>query len=116
MATMNQVQKTSYEAIRIDYTSKDYTNILNDLIESIPGITQKWNSTDVSDPGMILVKLMAIVGDMLFYNQDMQSLEIYPNSVTQRKNASTIYKLIGYKMKWYRSAILEANVVNTYSN
>ena len=50
MATMNQVQKTSYEAIRIDYTSKDYTNILNDLIESIPGITQKWNSTDVNDP------------------------------------------------------------------
>ena len=67
MATMNQVQKTSYEAIRIDYTSKDYTNILNDLIESIPGITQKWNSTDINDPGMILVKLMAIVGDMLFY-------------------------------------------------
>lgn len=66
--------------------------------------------------GMILVKLMSIVGDMLFYSLDMQSLEVYPNSVTLRKNAATIYRLIGYKMGWYRSATLQANVVNTYSS
>lgn len=33
---INQTEKTSYEAVRIDYTSKDYTNILDDLINSIP--------------------------------------------------------------------------------
>lgn len=59
---------------------------------------------------------MSILGDMLFYNFDINSLEVYPASVTQRKNAATIYKLIGYKMKWYRSATLEAEVVNTYSS
>ncbi len=116
MSDINQIQKTNYDAVKIDYTDKDYINILNDLINSIPGITQKWKSTDESDPGMILVKLMAMVGDMLFYNQDMQSLEVYPNSVTQRKNAASIYKLIGYKMRWYKSAVLEANIVNTFSN
>ena len=116
MATISQVEKTSYEPIKISYTDKDYVNILDDLINSISGITQKWNTTDVNDPGMVLVKLMAILGDMLFYNQDMQSLEVYPNSVTQRKNAASIYKLIGYKMRWYKSATLQANVVNTYSN
>ena len=115
MATINQVQKVSEEPIQISYVDKDYVNILNDLINSIPGITQKWNSSDANDPGMILVKLMAIIGDMLFYTQDMQSLEVYPNSVTQRKNAATIYKLIGYKMHWYRSATCEAEVVNTYT-
>lgn len=116
MSDINQIQKTNYDAVKIDYTDKDYINILNDLINSIPGITQKWKSTDENDPGMILVKLMAMVGDMLFYNQDMQSLEVYPNSVTQRKNAASIYKLIGYKMRWYKSAVLEANIVNTFSN
>lgn len=65
---------------------------------------------------MVLVKLMAMIGDMLFYNQDMQSLEVYPSSVTQRKNAASIYSLIGYKMRWYQSAVLEANIVNTFSN
>lgn len=116
MSDINQIQKTNYDAVKIDYTDKDYINILNDLINSIPGITQKWKSTDENDPGMILVKLMAMVGDMLYFNQDMQSLEVYPNSVTQRKNAASIYKLIGYKMRWYKSAVLEANIVNTFSN
>lgn len=115
-SNINQIAKQEYSAVRIDYTDKDYVNILNDLIESIPGITQKWNSTDANDPGMILVKLMAILGDMLFYTQDMQALEVYPSSVTLRRNASVIYKLIGYKMKWYRSATVEANVTNTYTS
>lgn len=116
MATINQVEKTDYEAIKIDYTSRDYINILDDLINSISGISEKWSSTDENDPGMILIKMMSMVGDMLNYNLDYQSLEVYPNSVTQRKNAASIYKLIGYKMRWYQSAILEANIVNTYSN
>lgn len=116
MATISQVIKTDNKPVQIAYTDKDYANILDDLINSISSITQKWNTTDVNDPGMVLVKLMAILGDMLFYNMDMQSLEIYPNSVTQRKNAASIYKLIGYKMRWYKSAIIQANVVNTYTN
>lgn len=116
MATINQVEKIDYSPVKISYTNKDYANILDDLINSISGITDKWNTTDTNDPGMVLVKLMAILGDMLFYTQDIQSLEVYPNSVTQRKNAASIYKLIGYKMRWYKSAALQANVVNTYSN
>lgn len=116
MATINQVEKIDYGPVKISYTNKDYANILDDLINSISGITDKWNTTDTNDPGMVLVKLMAILGDMLFYTQDIQSLEVYPNSVTQRKNAASIYKLIGYKMRWYKSAALQANVVNTYSN
>lgn len=116
MATISQVEKTDYTPVRISYTDKDYANILDDLINSISGITQKWNTTDINDPGMVLVRLMAILGDMLFYNQDMQSLEVYPNSVTQRKNAASIYKLIGYKMRWYKSATLQANMVNTYNS
>lgn len=116
MANINQVEKTDYSPVKISYTNKDYANILDDLINSISTISAKWNTTDTNDPGIVLVKLMSILGDMLFYNQDMQSLEVYPNSVTQRKNAASIYRLIGYKMRWYKSATLQANVVNTYSN
>lgn len=112
---INQVPKTEYNALRIQYTSKDYANILDDLINSIPGITQRYNTTDENDVGMILIKMMSMVGDMLFYNLDLQACEVYPNSVTQRKNAATIYRLIGYKMKWYRSAKITANFINTYT-
>lgn len=113
---MNKVEVSEPEAVRINYTDKDYTNILDDLINSIQGITQKWNTTDVNDIGIVLVKLMAILGDMLFYNMDVQALEVYPSSVTERKNANTIFRLIGYKMRWYKSALVQANVVNTYTN
>ena len=113
---INNIDKSSYDGLNISYTDKDYTNILNDLINSISGISQKWNTTDENDVGMILVKLMAMIGDMLFFNMDMMATEVYPSSVIQRKNANTIFKLIGYKMRWYKSAIAQANVVNTYSN
>lgn len=55
-------------------------------------------------PGVVLVKLMAILGDKLNFNIDKSALECFPASVTQRKNARQIYNLIGYKMKWYQSA------------
>lgn len=50
MANINQIQKVSEQPVKIDYTSKDYVAILDDLINSIPGITQKWNTTDQNDP------------------------------------------------------------------
>ena len=70
MADLNKVIKEDYSAAKIDYTSRDYTTILDDLIASIPAITQKWNSSDANDPGIVLVKLMAILGDMLNFQQD----------------------------------------------
>lgn len=112
---LNKVIKTDYVPVKISYTSKDYASILDDLIASVSGITEKWQVLDENDPGVIMLKLMSILGDMLFYTQDMQALEVYPNSVTQRKNAATIYKLIGYKMRWYRSATVNMQLVNTYT-
>lgn len=88
----------------LSYTSRDYESILTELINTIPLLTKKWTSKEESDPGIVLVKLMAMVGDMLSYNLDKQALELYPESVTQRKNAYQIYKLLGYKMHWYKSA------------
>ena len=64
MSNINKVQKTDYTAKKIDYTSRDYNSILQDLIDSIPSITKKWNSTDENDPGMVLIKLIAQLGDM----------------------------------------------------
>ena len=87
------------------YTNKDFNSIYNELLDLIPTLTNKWNPTNEGDPGVVLVKLMAILGDKLNYNIDKSVLECFPASVTQRKNARQLYNLIGYRMKWYRSAI-----------
>ena len=81
----------------LNYTSKDYNSIYADLLKAIPSLTDTWTNTEDGDPGIVLVKLMSILGDMLSYNMDKQALEYYSSTVTQRKNAARLYNLIGYK-------------------
>ena len=96
----------------LNYTSKDYNSIYTDLVNAIPGITDLWTNTEDGDPGIVLVKLMSALGDMLSYNMDKQALEYYSSTVTQRKNAARLYNLIGYKMHWYISATNRIEVTN----
>lgn len=97
----------------LQYTSKDYDSIYKDLTDSISGISDIWTSREDSDPGIVLVKLMSALGDMLSYNMDKQSLEYYGPTVTQRKNAAKLFNLIGYRMHWYKSAKTLLTLKNT---
>lgn len=90
------------------YTNKDFNSIYAELLDIIPNITNKWNPSSEADPGVVLVKLMAVLGDKLNYNIDKQVLEMFPASVTQRKNARQMFRFIGYNMSWYQAA--EASV------
>jgi len=101
---------------KLSYTSRDYASIFQDLVNAIPSLTNTWVAREETDPGIVLVKLMSMLGDMLSYNQDKMVLELYPESVTQRKNAAQIFNLIGYKMHWYRSARSVATLTNVNVN
>lgn len=96
----------------LSYTSRDFKSIKEDLIDAIPALTGTWTSRDDGDPGIVLVKLMSALGDMLSFNSDKQALEYYGATVTQRKNAARLFNLVGYHMHWYRSA--ETQVTLTY--
>ena len=109
----NEMKKIN-EAKSISYTDRDYDSIKQNLIDSIEDLTSKWTSRDEADPGIVLIKLISEFGDLLSYNLDRQILECFPNSVTQRKNAQQLYGLVGYKMRWYKSASCICNIVNTY--
>lgn len=88
----------------LKYTSRDYNSIKSDLISAISTLSDTWTSRDDGDPGIVLVKLMSALGDMLSYNFDKQALEYYGPTVTQRKNAQRLFSLVGYYMRWYRAA------------
>lgn len=91
----------------LSYTSRDFKSIKEDLIDAIPSLTGTWTSRDDGDPGIVLVKLMSALGDMLSFNSDKQALEYYGATVTQRKNAARLFELVGYHMHWYRAAITD---------
>ena len=98
------------------YTHRDYDTLRKDLISIIPSLTQKWTSTEEADPGIVLIKLIAMMGDNLSYNIDKIALETYIESVSQRKNCRKILALLGYKMGWYRSAKVTATVRNVINS
>lgn len=106
----------------IKYSSRDYDSLLKEFAEVIPKLTELWKpGSDVdiwkpesnADPGVILLKVLASVADMLGVNLDVIASEMFAPSVKQRKNAEKIFSLIGYEMGWYTAARTEVTFKNT---
>lgn len=109
---MDRTNDTMLTSPNLSYTSRDFKSIYEELLASVPLLTKSWEAKDENDPGIVLLKSIAMIGDMLSYNQDKQALEAFPRTVLQRANAQQIFRLIGYKMHWWRSAIVEASFTN----
>lgn len=88
------------------YTNKDFNSIYVELLEYCKKMSYKWDPTasDESDPGVILLKLAAIIGDKNNYNIDSNMLELMPSTVSQRPAAKQLFDQCGYSMSYYRSA------------
>ena len=90
----------------MSYTNKDFNSIYSELLDTAKNLTNKWDpsQSNESDPGVVLIKEDAIIGDKNNYNIDKNVLELFPLSVTQTGNARKIYDFAGYQMHWYRAA------------
>lgn len=90
----------------LSYTNKDFQTIYPELLELVKSISYKWDPTvsNETDPGVILLKLNALMGDKLNYNIDKNILELFPVSVTQSSNARQIFEQCGYNMRHYNGA------------
>ena len=96
---MNQESKIS----NLSYTNKDFNSIYIQLLDYVKKLSSKWDPTysDESDPGLILLKLAAIIGDKDNYNIDKNVLELMPASVSQLPAARQLFDQCGYSMKYY---------------
>ena len=90
----------------LSYVNKDFNTIFPELLDLVGTLTNRWDpsTSNESDPGVVLMKLMAIIADKNSYNIDKNVLESFPLSVTQTGNARKLYDILGYSMNWYRSA------------
>lgn len=96
----------------ISYTNKDFNAIYPELLDYAKMLSYKWDpsASSESDPGVVLLKLLAIVADKNNYNIDKNILELLPSSVTQASAARQIFEQCGYVMKYNQSATTELNV------
>ena len=99
----------------LSYTNKDFNTIYSELLDLVKTLTNKWDPSisNESDPGVVLIKLGALLADKNNYNIDKNILELFPLSVSQYGNARKIYDIAGYAMKWYQSASTELTFTYT---
>jgi Baseplate J-like protein len=82
--------------IPIDYTSRDYSSLLNDLQTLVSTFTPEWAANDELDFGVILLELFAYVGDINNYYIDRIANECFLTTAQQASSVINIAALIDY--------------------
>jgi len=99
--------------MQIDYTSRDFESIKEDLITLIRTKTNSdWDPTDYSDLGYVLVEAFSYMGDIMSHYLDRIANETSIDTAIQRNTLLSLAKLYGYKP----SGPTPAEVYVTFTN
>lgn len=104
--------------LSVDYTSRDYYSLREDLINLVKqrvnqSSARQWSGEDPSDFGLALIEAFAYVGDLTNYYIDRIANETYLPTATQRKSIINLASLYGYSATGYRAATLKATFTNS---
>lgn len=99
-------------AVKLSPTKKDFYQIWNELLDTAGKISERWDpaSTNESDPGIVLLKVLTAVADKLNYNIDANTLEAFMPSAAQEESMRKLTEMMGYDMKYYQSATTEVKI------
>lgn len=99
-------------AVQLSATKKDFYQIWNEILELAGKISERWDptSTNESDPGVVLLKVLTAVADKLNYTIDANTLEAFMPSAAQEESMRKLTEMLGYSMKYYQSATTEAKI------
>lgn len=81
---------------QVDYTSRDYASIREDLLNLIPLYAPEWTSRDSADFGIILLEMFSYMGDLLNYYIDRAANESFLTTASQRESVLRIATILGY--------------------
>jgi len=99
--------------VSVDYTSKDYYSIREELIQRIQDRLPDWKANDPADFGVALVEAFSYVSDILSYYIDRNANEAFITTATQRDSVLNIARNYGYSPAGYRQALVELTFTNT---
>lgn len=87
----------------ISYTNLDFGSIYPDLLDLAKTLSNEWDpsASNESDPGVVLLKEAAFVGDHNNYHIDKNTLENFIQTATQDKSMRNIVELNGYTPRYY---------------
>jgi hypothetical protein len=100
--------------MQIDYTSRDFTALKADLINLIKTRTNtKWDPTDYSDLGNVLVETFAYMGDIMSHYLDRVANETAIDTAIKTDTLLAFARLYDYKPSGPTPASLYVNFTNT---
>jgi len=98
----------------VNYTSKDFSTIKNDLIEYtksyFPNTYKDFNETS---PGMMLIELSSYVGDVLSYYIDYNYKENLLTTASEKRNIRRLSEFLGYKPSNKTPSVVRLKVETT---
>ena len=99
-------------AVRLSATKKDFYQIWNELLDTAGKLSERWDpaSTNESDPGIVLLKVLTAVADKLNYSIDTNILEAFMPTAAQEESMRKLTEMLGYSMKYYRSATTDVTI------
>ena len=110
---MSDVTPVSNIPISVDYTSKDYYVLRDELIARVQDRIPEWTASDPSDFGVALVEAFAYMGDLISYYIDRNANESLITTATQRDSVINIAQTYGYIPSGYRQAFTLLTISNT---
>ena len=82
----------------IDYLAKDFESFRQLILDRMALVMPQWSETHTPDVGIMLVELLAYVGDYLSYYQDAVATEAYVGTARQRISVRRHARLVDYLM------------------
>ena len=98
---------------QVDYTSRDYETIREDLLNLIPNYAPNWTNRDPSDFGITLVELFSYMGDLLNFYIDRAANEGFLATASQRDSILRIASMLNYTPTESTPAIVELSFSNS---
>lgn len=80
----------------IDYSSRDYASVTQDLITNIPNFLPEWTDRSPGDFGIVMIELFAYMCDILNYYIDRVANEAFLSTAQQRQSVLNIANMLDY--------------------
>ena len=98
--------------LSVDYTSRDYYSLREQLILRVKDRVPGWNGNDSSDFGLALIEAFAYMGDLTNYYIDRTANEAFILTATQRDTLLNISKMYGYSPSNYVGSVVDVDFTN----
>lgn len=94
----------------IDYTSRDFEAISQDMLRAIPFMCPEWTDNNLSDFGIVLQRLLAMVADTLHFYVDRIGNEAFLPTAITRRSVINLLQLINFRMNSAAPASVDVTI------